>query len=106
MVGTTSGRKVWKWSYQTSQRKSASSNDEGIIFNDGSNQTSNLIFVNGGYYDGSGTLIGVVPDPAGINEVSNTPSTSRGTYYNLAGQKVDKNYKGIVIVNGKKYLRK
>ena len=106
MVGTTSGRKVWKWSYQTSQRKSASSNDEGIIFNDGSNQTSNLNFVNGGYYSGDGTLIGVVPDPAGINEVSNTPSTSRGTYYNLAGQKVDKNYKGIVIVNGKKYLRK
>jgi hypothetical protein len=26
--------------------------------------------------------------------------------YNLAGQKVDKNYKGIVIVNGKKYLTK
>ena len=27
-------------------------------------------------------------------------------YYNLAGQKVNKDYKGIVIVNGKKYLRK
>lgn len=26
--------------------------------------------------------------------------------YNLAGQKVSKNYKGIVIVNGKKYVRK
>ena len=28
------------------------------------------------------------------------------TYYNLAGQKVDKDYKGIVIVNGKKVVRK
>lgn len=29
-----------------------------------------------------------------------------GTAYNLAGQKVDADYKGIIIVNGKKYLRK
>ena len=26
--------------------------------------------------------------------------------YNLAGQRVSKDYKGIVIVNGKKYLNK
>lgn len=26
--------------------------------------------------------------------------------YNLSGQRVDKDYKGIVIINGKKYLRK
>ena len=26
--------------------------------------------------------------------------------YNLAGQQVDKDYKGIVIVNGKKYLNR
>ncbi len=29
-----------------------------------------------------------------------------GTVYNLAGQKVSKGYKGIVIVNGKKFVRK
>lgn len=29
-----------------------------------------------------------------------------GTAYNLAGQRVGKDYKGIVIINGKKYLRK
>ncbi len=29
-----------------------------------------------------------------------------GTVYNLAGQKVGKDYKGIVIVNGKKFVRK
>jgi hypothetical protein len=29
-----------------------------------------------------------------------------GTVYNLAGQKVSKDYKGIVVVNGKKFVRK
>jgi hypothetical protein len=29
-----------------------------------------------------------------------------GTCYNLAGQKVDKSYKGIVIMNGKKFMQK
>ncbi len=32
--------------------------------------------------------------------------TGVGEVYNLAGQRVGKDYKGIVIVNGKKYLRK
>ncbi len=29
-----------------------------------------------------------------------------GKIYNLNGQMVDKYYKGVVIVNGKKYLKK
>lgn len=33
-------------------------------------------------------------------------SAANGAIYNLAGQRVDKSYKGIVIVNGKKYLNK
>ena len=33
-------------------------------------------------------------------------SAANATMYNLAGQRVDKAYKGIVIVNGKKYLNK
>lgn len=33
-------------------------------------------------------------------------SAANGAMYNLAGQRVDKSYKGIVIVNGKKYLNK
>lgn len=45
-----------------------------------------------------------------INGVTTTPShdfnTTSSQQYNLAGQRVDNNYKGIVIVNGKKYLRK
>ena len=33
-------------------------------------------------------------------------TTFDGPIYNLAGQKVDKDYKGIIIVNGKKYLNR
>lgn len=33
-------------------------------------------------------------------------NTTSAALYNLAGQRVDNSYKGIVIVNGKKYLRK
>lgn len=41
----------------------------------------------------------------GIN-AAKVESQSNGTIYNLAGQKVDESYKGIVIRNGKKYLQK
>lgn len=45
-----------------------------------------------------------------IKNITTTPShdfnTTSSVQYNLAGQRVDNNYKGIVIVNGKKYLRK
>lgn len=45
-----------------------------------------------------------------INNITTTPShdfnTTPSQQYNLAGQRVDNNYEGIVIVNGKKYLRK
>lgn len=40
----------------------------------------------------------------GVN--ANATAPADGRTYNLAGQRVDNNYKGIVIVNGKKYLRK
>ena len=33
-------------------------------------------------------------------------TTFNGPIYNLAGQRVDKDYKGIIIVNGKKYLNR
>ena len=33
-------------------------------------------------------------------------SSAQAPAYNLAGQRVDNGYKGIVIVNGKKLLRK
>ena len=44
-----------------------------------------------GHYDGLTTILS---------------GRERGTLYNLAGQKVDEHYKGIVITNGRKELRK
>ena len=35
-----------------------------------------------------------------------TLNTTEGNFYNLAGQKVNKNYKGIIIMNGKKMIQK
>ena len=51
LLGTTAkGKKVWKWTYRETERKSQQSSNQGIIFNDGTNQTDDLTFVNGGYY--------------------------------------------------------
>ena len=42
-------------------------------------------------------------EATGIHTIE-AASAANGAMYNLAGQRVDKAYKGIVIVNGKKYL--
>lgn len=44
-------------------------------------------------------------EATGIHTIE-AASAANGAMYNLAGQHVDKAYKGIVIVNGKKYLNK
>lgn len=44
-------------------------------------------------------------EATGIHTIE-AASAANATMYNLAGQRVDKAYKGIVIVNGKKYLNK
>lgn len=44
-------------------------------------------------------------EATGIHTIE-AASAANGAIYNLAGQRVDKAYKGIVIVNGKKYLNK
>ena len=42
----------------------------------------------------------------GINGVHVANKHNDGKMYNLAGQRVGNDYKGIVIVNGKKYIKK
>ncbi len=44
-------------------------------------------------------------EATGIHTIE-AASAANAAIYNLAGQRVDKSYKGIVIVNGKKYLNK
>lgn len=42
----------------------------------------------------------------GINEVQNAQSSSAAAIYDVTGKRVGKNYKGVVICNGKKMIQK
>ena len=45
-------------------------------------------------------------DPSGIFNISNTITTDSDVIYNLSGQRVSKDYKGVVIKNGRKVVVK
>ena len=47
-----------------------------------------------------------VKDATGISVAKSNVKANNGVIYNLAGQKVGKDYKGIVIMNGKKMIQK
>ena len=51
------------------------------------------------------TKLEITSGSTGINTVK-TVRIADGAIYNLAGQKVDKSYKGVVIMNGKKMIQK
>lgn len=56
-IGTSNGKDVWKWTYKGTETTLPAF----IIFNDGNNtQTADLDFKNGGYYDQTGALKGIV----------------------------------------------
>ncbi|MBO4719371.1 MAG: endo-1,4-beta-xylanase [Prevotella sp.] len=42
----------------------------------------------------------------GINDMNVNGANSNGAIYNLSGQRVDDNYKGVIIINGKKMIKK
>jgi hypothetical protein len=101
-VGTNNGKNVWKWTYSGS----LTTKPTFIIFSDdGNNQTSNLDFQNGGYYNEAGAIQGIV---TGITPIRTTPSTKDNVIYDLQGRKVSKEQlkKGLYIVNGKKVVIK
>ena len=61
-----------------------------------------LFFVNeGSYIDGSSIATGI-KTPVVITK----KAESEGKWYNLNGQQVDRSYKGIVVVNGRKFFNK
>ena len=99
-VGTSNGKNVWKWTY----KGSLTTLPTFIIFNNNNNgqQTSDLTFVNGGYYNESGLVLGVVTDIATIT----SPFTHRSsTVYSLDGRCVCQPTKlGIYIRNNKKVV--
>lgn len=56
----------------------------------------------------TGARVNIIFDDetTGIKNLTSTLSEKEGVTYNLAGQRVNASHKGIVIVNGKKYLNK
>ena len=60
-----------------------------------------LFFVNeGSYIDGSSLVDTGIASPIIFQKKTD------GKWYNLAGQQVDKSYKGVVVVNGRKFVNK
>ncbi|MCR5131533.1 MAG: carbohydrate binding domain-containing protein [Prevotella sp.] len=54
--------------------------------------------------EGAGTSPYEFGTDTGINNVNDNTVRSNDAIYNLAGQRVSKNYKGVVIKNGSKYI--
>ena len=83
---TTTSKKVYNYSFSTTIASKPSQ--------------LNLFFVNeGSYIDGSSLSTGI-SNPIIIQKKND------GKWFNLSGQQVDKSYKGVVIVNGKKFVNK
>lgn len=108
-VGTTSdGNAVYKWTWDGSYTGTTATTPTHIIFsaNSGSPQQNDIVFKNGNYY-GLITVYGNVIDATtGISKITTTTNTADAPMYNLAGQRADSNYKGMVIQNGKKVMKK
>ena len=82
--------------------------DAGISFADGKTiQTKLAISQSGWYYIYNVTLGSeeTIAELAGIKGVK-TVKADNGLIYNLAGQRVDSNYKGLIIKNGQKIIQK
>ena len=104
-VGTNGGNNVYLWKHTSSALP------ENIIFNNGTDQTGNLSFTNGGYYNQSGTLVGTVVNSTGIDAVT-TLEYQTVNVYTLDGRLIRSAVpaaaavkglsKGLYLVGGKK----
>ncbi|MCR5679304.1 MAG: starch-binding protein [Prevotella sp.] len=97
------GNKVWKWTYAGTLDTQPSF----IIFNNnGSSQTADFPFVNGGYYNKEG-LQGTVA--AGISTPQLADIKAASVVYDLSGRRIDNSRSlrpGIYVVDGRKMVVK
>ena len=101
---TANGRYIWQWCYYGTK----TSAPKFIIFNNGqsgvgSNQTHDMTFTNGGWYDMTTTAA----NPAlGIDHITAPSASGAGAdYYTLNGTRVSKPVqKGIYIHKGRKVI--
>lgn len=100
-VGVYNGRKVWKWSYSGAKTNQPAN----IIFNDGSKQTGDLVFNNGGYYNENG-IRGIV---TGIETVTTTKTNGPQRFFTLDGRYAGNDFttlpRGVYITNGRKIVK-
>ena len=99
-IGTNNGKNVWKWSYSGS----LTTQPKYIIFNNNNNgeQTADLDFQNGGYYNQAGALQGTITGIDAVKFSTDKPSTK---IFTLDGRQVKNPGRGIYIINGKKYVK-
>ena len=102
--GCPDGRNVWQWCYYGTE----TTTPQYIIFNNGQsgvgvNQTKDLTFTNGGWYQMDGTT---TSNPAlGINGIKADAQAENNAWYNIAGQRVSTpTQKGLYLHNGKKIV--
>ena len=79
--------------------------DSGIDFSDGKTVETKLAVSNAGWYYVYNIVLGTKETLAGIAPVK-AVKAGNGLIYNLAGQRVDASYKGLVIKDGKKMIQK
>ena len=109
------GNKVWKWSWDgTKEKKTSATQPQKIIFsNNGSPQTEDLIFTNGGYYNKKGlqgtvTATGIRAIDADVQGVTKV-YTLDGRLVKTAANNADALSglaKGIYIINKRKFIMK
>jgi alpha-amylase len=105
-VGTrTDGGKVWKWTWNGQYTTSGATQPTGIIFSsNGSPQTKDLEFHNGGYYNEAGVLQGIVTGIRAV--VAGSASRTSSRIYTLGGQRVGSMRHGVHVVGGRKVVVK
>ena len=81
-------------------------NAEYYVAAPATNATMTITFDPNGATPEDKVKISVEGIPTGINGIDANAEEANAPIYNLAGQKVTKSYKGVVIQNGKKYMQK
>jgi len=92
-------RDIWVWD----AGKRGDDMPTNILFNNcGTPQTADFTYQNGGYY----SIFGSQATVDGIESIKTTTNFVRSETYNLKGQRVSDNYKGLVVRDGKKMIKK
>ena len=104
--GETSGNQN-SWTFNLANAKEANEfHIKNIVFcNEDRTETFIDMEEDNGYNFQMKVGANTAPFSSGINEI-NANKVANNVVYNIAGQRVSENYKGIVVKNGKKFLNK